>query len=259
MAIQITSVKNLRRLLIVIAVLTYLQTSRHSQESLVAEQTSVSFSCLDDDVENIRQSRSITTSYVKCKSQLQQLLGTSFSDLDDDALRAVYASLAANRLANFGDSSVLTFNELIAANELDCDNYAVLAGHLIGAEDPALRMIGFHGGAVGNHAQLIYERDNISVLLDPSIGLVARVDFDSLLSGAKVESGALKSFYIAGRAERHYRLDFFEDRTRTAVLNGEYKPSDLLYYFETVADYVPKSRDIKRLPTPGAMKMRRRK
>jgi hypothetical protein len=109
-------------------------------------------------------------------------------------------------------------------------------------------LAGFEGGVLGNHAQLFYSHGDVHLLLDPTIALVALADFDSLLSGRPV----------AGRFIRHfYARDDLKGLLVSAIhvlLNGKYRPSDLLYFFDGLDHFNERT---KWYPTPGGAYQRR--
>jgi len=137
-------------------------------------------------------------------------------------------------------------------DKLDCDNYAMLATYffdLISKEEVSFSFVGWHGGAVGNHAQIFVRYGNVSVLLDPTVGVAAFADFN----------GVAKGIPVRRIIDFHHRDELQKYRARVirALLGGMYKPSDLLYYFESFENF--KSPPVGSLlwPTPGAATLRR--
>jgi hypothetical protein len=95
--------------------------------------------------------------------------------------------------------------------------------------DESLIALGWNGGAVGNHEQLIFP-GTISVLLDPTIGLVwTGVTYNNLVKGHGYTSGWC-SFY--------YRTDLnsFQAEVSTAIYYGQYLPYDCLYYIPGITN-----------------------
>lgn len=50
------------------------------------------------------------------------------------------------------------------------------------------------GGAVGNHAQIMYKSGNNRLLLDPTTGVVAAITFNKLMSGQPVPEEQVRVF-----------------------------------------------------------------
>lgn len=197
----------------------------------------------------------------RCEDELNQKLdGLGLSEQQKDA---VLASLFAHALKPYGQSFSYKLKDLLKDSHLDCDNYTALTGYLLKYIRPTgyrLRFVGFDGGAVGNHAQLIFEDANGQLLIDPTIGLVARVEFNELMSGKPIPPYRVRVFYHHGDTP----LAPFVGRVVNAIVQGQYRPSDLLFYVLDLEDYIAFLRetaknwkkDQKRLvrsyPTPGA-------
>jgi hypothetical protein len=196
-------------------------------------------------VERIRAQKSIDPALNECAGEAAAVLGREFAHLERQDIKAVLAMLASHHLAPVGTSAAVDFDALLKAPALVCDGYARLAAHLAGS---GMRLAGFEGGVLGNHAQLFYSRADVHLLLDPTIALVALVDFDSLLSGKPV----------AGRFIRHfYARDELQGLLVSAIhalLNGKYRPTDLLYYFDSLDHFNERT---KWYPTPGGAYQRR--
>lgn len=206
--------------------------------------------------------------YAVCLNELNKKLASM--NLTKRQLRLIFASTLAQSIAPYGSSKAVTFQELLGEKTLTCASYALLTGHfakiLVAAGDrSSLHFIGFDGGAVGNHAQLIIKNNKESLLLDPTIGLVAKIGFDDLLSGKSVDASNVHIF----RQHNDKDINSFAEKVEKAVLNGKYRPSDLLYYFSSIDDYVAFTNEIGKLwngnlnelilrfPTPAALALKK--
>jgi hypothetical protein len=185
-------------------------------------------SCLTSELlDQIRQDvTNIMPAYESCKDELVNK--TYNLQLSEDHLKGVFAMAVANALAPYGQSSATTLDDLLEEDALDCDNYAILTGYLI--EELTLgeysyRIVGFDGGAVGNHAQSFLAIDGKEILLDATIGLVADIDLDSLLAGQKVPADKMVLLYAWNDPD----ILLFAEKVVDALVNGEYKPSDVIY------------------------------
>ena len=98
--------------------------------------------------------------------------------------------------------------------------------------ETGLQFAGFDGGAIGNHAQ-VFLGDG-SLLLDPTIGLVAKVGYDEILDGKPVDEGQVLIF----RQHNDGILESFEVKVWQAIVNGSYRPSDVIYHFNSLDDYL---------------------
>ena len=203
--------------------------------------------------------------YAACRDELHRKLGAM--QLTPAQEQVAFAAVLAQGMAPYGSSRSVRLEDLLRDKAMDCDNYAILTGFLAREFGVAtLSFAGFDGGAVGNHAQLFYAQPHEELLLDPTIGMVARVDFNHLLQGKPVAAADLKVF----RQHDDPAIDAFARTVSGAVRDGKYLPSDLLYYFHSLHDYIAFSDDIVplwsrptydplllRFPTPASAALRR--
>lgn len=193
----------------------------------------------------------------RCDGELGRALGPAFQGLPPSQARAlVLAAAVAYRMAPYGTSREMELEALVKDDRLDCDNYMALAWHLarlLGVKEQQMRFIGWHGGAVGNHAQLFVEfgdGQNDGMVLDPTVGLVGRTTFNAVAAGVPVRGDKLLDF--RSRAE----LPEYHQRVQRALAGGEYRPDDVLYAFERF-DRFSDPPAISDWPTPAAPQLRR--
>lgn len=210
--------------------------------------------CLKGDVmDEVRAAASLDPAWKSCGVEgTRAMLGPSFADLSTDDLRAVLATIVAPRIAPYGNSKALTLPDIMKAEGLDCDNYVAFVALAVG--DAQMDFVGFEGGAVGNHAQIFYRNEDVALLLDPTIGLVARTDYNSLLQGGAIPGDEIVRFYPGGET-----LQRFADKVLKAAIEGRYLPSDLLYYYEDWTHMrKPNDRPAGQFITPGGKQYRTR-
>lgn len=175
----------------------------------------------------------ITSLYNSTRAAFVSDLGPGFSGQAEDHLRLAFCSVVAFDLKAYGPSTALSLRDLLAAPQLDCDNYCALAWRLFKLMRPLsetrIAAVGWHGGAVGNHAQLQASTSGSPDLyLDPTIGLVVHgCSLNALCRRHLFASQYLKSFYGFNP-----RLEIFslEATVQTAIATGQYQASDLLYF-----------------------------
>ncbi|WP_164926396.1 hypothetical protein [Bordetella parapertussis] len=73
-----------------------------------------------------------------------------------------------------------------------------------------------------------------SLLLDPTIGMVAKISFDDLLSGRRLAADRIVASYMHTDPGLKSTLT----NVSNAVFNGQYRPSDLLYFFDSPGRYL---------------------
>ena len=165
-----------------------------------------------------------------CDAQLQAVLGERFADLAGHARRAIIAALAAQRAAPYGSSFQYSLAGLLGSPRLDCAGYAALTWHLLRlAGDPVddLRIIGWDGSnAVGNHAQIALVGDGPALIIDPTIGLVARVDYRALTAGARVDPADI---VVIDHTELEPDLHVLTVQVVDALYLGAFRPFNALY------------------------------
>lgn len=200
-----------------------------------------------------------------CAGEIEAAVGSwKLGQIERDAILATFV---AHHFAPYGQSVAVTFEKLMTEEDLDCDNYAMLSGYLFRELQPEERLtyVGFDGGRIGNHAQAFVIDGASSVLLDPTVGIVAHIGFDDLLMAHKLTpSNVLVDSRPPENAIAPLRANVL-----SAVLDGGYRPSDLLYYLKSVESMIafsdhagvywePEKYNLLLLhyPTPGAVALR---
>jgi len=166
-------------------------------------------------------------------------LGPDFSSEPEEHIRLAFASVMAYDLKPYGNCTVIDLSQMLASPVWDCDNYVAVTWHLFNrlVPQPTTRFmaVGWDHGPFGNHAQIIAEKAGYgSLLADPTIGLVQRgFGFNWIASG--------KPCSAAGRKEFLWRPDpalrSFRDKVVGALVEGEYRPSQLLYIFDSLEKF----------------------
>ncbi|MBZ6076295.1 calcium-binding protein [Microvirga puerhi] len=184
--------------------------------------------------------------YRASRAAFKKALGASFASQPEDQIKLAFAALVAYELKPYGTSKVVTLDELLATNGgLDCVKYVLLASYLFEKLSPTsaseVALIGWDGGAVGNHAQLLISTPGSkAMLVDPTIGLFAKTDgYNALVYGDPIAKSDQVSFY-----SRH-DIDWFNGKVVKAVTDGLFKPADILYYYgspEELLQYPPLTR-----------------
>jgi hypothetical protein len=214
-----------------------------------------------DDVAAIRRSpESVSTWFTRHRAGFAARLSGVVPGLDEPELRYAYCSVLAHAMAPWGPSTATAFPDLLHERYLNCSNYGLLAVHLADAcdADPQrsrrVRFVGWEGGAIGNHQMLFLDRVSRdgSLLLDPTLGLVARADFDDVAAGVPASPRAMTLFTDRDDVKS------LREAVIGALCEGRFRPSDLLYYFDGVEHLVRGFGEARRWPTPGACDWRSR-
>ena len=205
----------------------------------------------------------IKAAFDQVKNELKLRLGAKFSILNDADLFIVFSSIVSYLLAPYGHSTATELSELLKEPRLDCDQYALAVGHLCkynkGVSDTWIEIIGWYGGFIGDHAQIFSSNPHsgVKLLLDPTVGIAALADFDHVASGKRISRDDMIDF--SSRSE----MGDEREKIIRALADGEYKPSDLYYYFEDVDSMIRVTKNIQQrnwppdYVTPGALKFRR--
>jgi len=180
----------------------------------------------------------LPTLYSNKRSTFISDLGGSFASAPEALLRTAFAAILSFDMKPYGTSNALTLTDCLMATSLDCDNYCVLAGEfarILGGADPA--MVGWNGGAVGNHAQMLADANGEHLFCDPTIGFVALdVTLSGLCRGYAPSTGRYKSFF-SYNASRAPDESSFDATVENAVIKGSYMASDILYFAPNIDKY----------------------
>jgi hypothetical protein len=204
---------------------------------------------------------SIRALYQDCRDDLIDQLGPAFRRLSEPERQLVFCTVLAHALAPWGsDSTECRFPQLLHCATLNCGNYGILTIHLARAllvpadVEARLRLVGWEGGVVGNHQMLFLEgrNDTTALVLDPTLGLVALADFDTVASGKPVAAEHIVVF--DGREQ----VRFLEDEVVSGLIYGLFRPSDLLYYFESLDHLMLRYGHPRIWPTPSGIRWRER-
>ncbi len=180
-------------------------------------------------------------------------LPEGWRDLDSDARLWLFCTGLAHHLKPYGSGPAgIDLASLLKADALDCSTYGHRVHHLAALcspdyAPPRAAFTGWHGGAVGNHQSLMVETAaSGSLLLDPTLGIAARISFDDLASGTPCPATAVLEL------SRSTQLASARKTFVDALVGGAFRPSDLLYYFETRDQLLGEFGSIASWPTPGA-------
>ncbi len=233
-----------------------IETRHHLQKNYIA----ISIPSLNQQmIDDVKQTRCIDNIVQRCDSEIKtQLSTTVFDQYGAHFRRLLIASTIAHNFAPYGESQALTFDEIVNQNYLNCLNYPILMSLLL--PDENLIFLGFDGGYIGNHAQILFRNKQYSCLFDPTIGVVALTDYNSLLSGKKVREKCILSIFP--KPEKNHSVNVeYHDQVIRALIKGLYKPSDALYFYENLATCLAnhrKANDDGKFITPGGQSLRQR-
>lgn len=213
----------------------------------------ITLKCLSGgSIETVRNSGSIDVLLPRCSQELRAVLGDEFQAIGDGALRAILATVVAANFAEYGASSGLSYEEIKNSSHLDCSRTILLVGYLLdGLESKSLKPIGFDGGFIGNHAQLLFNDNNDTILLDPTAGIIAKTNFNDLLRGIPLDEKNIRTFSMKDKS-----INSFRENIYIAISRGKYLPSDFMYMHESLAEQKPSGSDF--YFTPGGITVRER-
>jgi hypothetical protein len=173
--------------------------------------------------------------YSGCKSEIEQIIG---GPLTESETMAIFSMIISHNIAPYGRSSQIEIMDMLHEKSLNCGNYTWLLADifkvLAGLDYPGeMAVIGFDGGTVGNHAQVIYKTDTgDTLLLDPTVGIVAKVSYDELTRGSPIPSSSFRSLYSYWTNPRQDPLiNKYHWKVYFSLLLGLYQPKDSLYFY----------------------------
>lgn len=187
---------------------------------------------------------SIETYYEQVRPTFKANLGQLDinSDISTGLLAVAFAAIAAWDLKPYGNNPVgKDLQSLLNAATLACNDYVLLTWYFCGLmpETASIKItaVGWNGGAVGNHAQMLASdpANGISLLLDPTVGLVARgVTYNNLLKGVGVPGSTMMASFATYNSYPG-STGAFTQEVFNAVNAGQYKPIDALYYIDEIS------------------------
>lgn len=143
------------------------------------------------------------------------------------AYKAAFCTVLAYDLVPYGPGPQTTdLDQILNAETIACAHYVSLAWQLmdlLGVPTDDQAAVGWDDGAVGNHAQLLFDDGQSRLLLDPTIGLV--------VNGATIE-GLIEGAHYNDLASFYARTDIssFNTQVINAVQSGLYHVRDAIYY-----------------------------
>ncbi|WP_304985766.1 hypothetical protein [Coxiella-like endosymbiont] len=196
----------------------------------------------------------IYTYYKKYEATFTTALGKPFSQLNDMGRKIVFATLVAYKLKPYGvcspPSSSHSLQIDLSCSSLVCSDYVRITYELYRLLHPIapikIIFVGWNGGIIENHVQIFTKYTGIPLLLDPTIGLIAKATFDQVASGHKIPSAEMINFYSRND------IDTFFHTVIGSLNTGSYKPSDLLYYFENYQSFLNSTDNRNYWATPQA-------
>jgi len=198
--------------------------------------------------------------YATERTRFMASLGVGFSAEPEEHIKLAFCAVFAYDHVPYGPdggSCADPLTLLLARPSMDCDNYVAVAWRLFELLAPGhltrVAAIGWDGGAVGNHAQIVAHKTpqggagGGALLADPTIGLViCGYNFDWYAACRSVNPAYSASFFFS----RGDGIDQFNAAVKAAVYNGSIKPSDILYAFDAIEQFVSPP-DMQLWPTPA--------
>lgn len=169
-------------------------------------------------------------------------------------LPVAFAAIVAFDLKPYGpEPNKFDLPALLAAPSLACDDYVRLAWSLtrlmpqVSWAPVKIAALGWQGGAVGNHCQMMVSDGSNTLLLDPTVGIVVRTTYDDLLR-TPLPLGWIARFWKFNSTRS---IGYFEAEVYGALMLNQYRPSDALYFADSLERFntLPASSS---WPTPGA-------
>jgi FtsZ-binding cell division protein ZapB len=234
----------------------------------------LSLDCLSEDEVNLIKKNPIEINNIfqTCEQELRSKLvsivpSESYPSLNQNDIYIIFVTIVAYQLAPYGDTPHFSkIEDLLDAYTLDCSGYTLLVGYMATLRkenlvDIDMHFVGWQSSAIGNHVQIFFNdhQSGINLLLDPTIALIAVTTFDQVASGKPIDSYNMADF--SSRATPYSRVNqeiviTYSQVVINALIRGEIKPSDLLYYYENLQHYLGTSIYKDNFITPGGVTWR---
>lgn len=176
--------------------------------------------------------------YASLRNKFISKLGDSYRSLPDDYIKLAFASVLAYELKPYGTSTATSLPDLLAANTLNHEGYALLTWYLFRVMAPQrstdVDMVGWNGGATGTHTQLIIKQPGVEAMtVDPTVAHIAIIgSLDTLTNGNPIDHADQASFYTRGG------LNWYRNQAVSALSDGLFRTGNLLYYFDSLESFV---------------------
>ena len=188
------------------------------------------------EIERIRKNpSSIYLSFQAHRDSMQKFLGGKFSDLSEEELYVIYCSLASYGMAPYGPTSSVDLAGMLRESHLSCGNYPVLTMKLAEAGKPDIYehvyvpFVAWRRRVNDGHGMLFLMKTNgTDVYVDPTYGYLVRTDFNKIFGGHSVNANCFRDFGYRNEEAHSKRL------VKKLIVNGEIRPSELLYYYHSV-------------------------
>jgi hypothetical protein len=192
---------------------------------------------------------------------LRKQLGAWGATIGGDGLGLVFSAFVASALKPYGRGCPnCDLASILQASHLDCSNHSLLTIYLARlcveglADHFALRVVGWQGPVVGNHQMIFAEPKRHSVqpylALEPTFGIAAKGTYDHIARGMRITPADIASM------PSWRELSTGRNSMIALLREGQFRPSDLLFYFEDVEHYLQRFGSVAQWPTPGAANWR---
>lgn len=193
--------------------------------------------------------------YRSVRGEIKKALPDNWQNLSDTQQAYLFACAVAHNLKPYGPGSDPSLQSMLRAPSLDCSNFGLLMHYLAKmclseAASPHPVFVGWDGGAVGNHQMVFLSEVGADLLLDPTSGLAVQASFNHVAAGRPVAARDIVGTQPTKQLEAP-RQDIVE-----AFRSGALRPSDLLYYFDSVDHLLNDFGHPRHWPTPGAVSWR---
>lgn len=175
--------------------------------------------------------------FAQLKSKFISHQGASFQGLPDDYIKLAFASVLAYEMKPYGSSTATSLPDLLAANSLNREGYALLTWYLFRIMSPKwstdVDMIGWNGSGTGARTQLMIKQPGVdAMIVEPVVAHLAMIgSLDNLTDGGPIDRQDQASFYSRGG------LNWYRGQLTTALSDGQFRAGNLLYYFDSLESF----------------------
>ncbi len=201
-------------------------------QNALATTPTITLSCMNQNIiDGVLLNQDISIATAACSDELiKKMFHVNFMLISDDMIEVILAMIVAHHAAPYGPSNSSTqYKDIIKEKNLNCGKQSVLMGYLLPQKN--IHFLGFDGGAVGNHAQAMYVNQTTSLLLDPTTSVITEITYNELLQGKPAKQPILMHPNFKNTIDIKVN---FTSKVISALLKGAYRPTDILYYYESL-------------------------
>lgn len=199
----------------------------HEDVSLTRHNPSLHH-CIDKQVKTIKSQKNlsgISKAFEACESQIEDSFTLIRSPSEAEKF-AVFMTLFVHQLAPYGESNAQTDEEILKATHLHCGPQTLMLARTIKAYYPeaGISQLQLYNPLLTSHGVVFVAVGSRSLLLDPTVGMIAAIRAKDMLSGQPLGIKHIADYHT-DTSKNVTRLHAF---MRGALMHGAIRATDVI-------------------------------